>query len=55
MRPVNKGKAPRNYKHYSEAKDDLRDRLGSFCSYCEMNISMEWILNIYLQKVKIHI
>jgi len=45
MRPVNRGEIPKKedgtkkvYTSYSQAKDDLRDRLGSFCSYCEMNI-----------------
>ncbi len=39
MRPINKGTAPTVYTKYSEAKDDLRDKLGNYCSYCEMNIS----------------
>ena len=39
MRPVSKGIAPKIYSKYSEAKDDLRDKLGNYCSYCEMNIS----------------
>jgi uncharacterized protein (TIGR02646 family) len=46
MRPVNRGNIPKQedgvsdkvYTSYKQAKDDLRDRLGSFCSYCEMNI-----------------
>ncbi len=45
MRPINKGLIPRNedgtdkiYTTYAQAKDDLRNRLSSFCSYCEMNI-----------------
>ena len=45
MRPVNRGDIPKNedgtdkiYTKYGQAKDDLRNRLGSFCSYCEMNI-----------------
>lgn len=45
MRPVNRGEIPKNedgtdkiYTVYGQAKDDLRDRLSSFCSYCEMNI-----------------
>ncbi|MCX6073765.1 MAG: HNH endonuclease [Campylobacterales bacterium] len=45
MRPVNKGAIPKNadgsdknFTDYKQAKDDLRTRLGSFCSYCEMNI-----------------
>ena len=39
MRPVNKGDSPRDYYTYNEAKDDLRNILGTYCSYCEMNIS----------------
>jgi len=39
MRPVNKGEAPCVYIQYSEAKDDLREALGAYCSYCEMNIT----------------
>ncbi len=45
MRPVNKGSIPKNtdgsdkkFTDYKQVKDDLRTRLGSFCSYCEMNI-----------------
>lgn len=45
MRPVNRGTIPQDdngsdkvYASYNEAKDDLRERLGSYCSYCEMNI-----------------
>lgn len=39
MRPINKGLAPKNYASYNQAKDDLRSSIGSFCSYCEINIS----------------
>jgi uncharacterized protein (TIGR02646 family) len=45
MRAVEKGLIPKDedgtdkiYTKYGQAKDDLRDRLSSFCSYCEMNI-----------------
>ncbi|MDQ7084491.1 MAG: hypothetical protein Q9M36_05975 [Sulfurovum sp.] len=45
MRPVNRGGIPKKedgtdkvYTHYRQAKDDLIERLGSFCSYCEMNV-----------------
>lgn len=45
MRPINRGLIPKNqdgtnkvYTSYGQAKDDLRERLSSFCSYCEMNI-----------------
>lgn len=35
MRPVERGKPPRKYKNYEDAKPDLIDRLGPYCSYCE--------------------
>ena len=45
MRSINKGTVPKKedgtdkeYTSYGQAKDDLRDRIDSFCSYCEMNI-----------------
>lgn len=38
MRPVQKGDAPGVYKDYNLAKKDLRDRIGLYCSYCEMPI-----------------
>ena len=40
MRPVAKGPSPREdeYPHYRDALDDLADRLGRFCSYCEQPI-----------------
>ena len=38
MRPINKGESPKEYTRYRYSVDDLKERLGSFCSYCEMNI-----------------
>jgi len=45
MRPVNRGNVPRIengvakvYTSYKEAKDDLKNALGTYCSYCEMGI-----------------
>lgn len=35
MRPVERGKAPRAYSRYDQARDDLVQRLGRYCSYCE--------------------
>ncbi|MCY4005762.1 MAG: HNH endonuclease [Rhodobacteraceae bacterium] len=37
---MTKGPSPRKdaYPHYRDALDDLTDRLGSFCSYCEQQI-----------------
>lgn len=40
MRPVNKGKAPEvEYKDYKDAEPELEERLGAYCSYCEMPIN----------------
>jgi len=39
MRPVSKGDAPKIYKEYGEARNDLIKRLGIYCSYCEMVIT----------------
>ncbi|MGL4362436.1 MAG: HNH endonuclease [Cellulosilyticaceae bacterium] len=38
MRPVNKGDAPQTYRVYENARDDLLNILGPYCSYCEMSI-----------------
>lgn len=39
MRPVVKGPSPQDeYSHYRDALDDLADRVGLFCSYCEQPI-----------------
>ena len=38
MRPVNRGAAPAAYARYEDAKQDLVNRLGSYCSYCERRI-----------------
>lgn len=38
MRPVNRGTAPTAYPRYEDAKQDLVNRLGSYCSYCERRI-----------------
>jgi hypothetical protein len=35
MRPVLKGAAPRTYAHWGDARDDLADAVGNYCSYCE--------------------
>lgn len=41
MRSVDKGTAPRTYTAYQQAKPDLTQRLGWYCSYCEMCIDNE--------------
>ena len=35
MKPVNKGTTVAGFRSYDQAKPDLIDRLGPFCSYCE--------------------
>jgi uncharacterized protein (TIGR02646 family) len=39
MRPVDKGPAVRHYAKYQDAKQDLVNRLGSYCCYCERRIA----------------
>lgn len=42
MRPINKGTHPQQdgqpvvYKKYEDARDQLFERIGEYCSYCEM-------------------
>lgn len=38
MRPVDKGTAPRVYTDYGHARHDLAERIGYYCSYCEMKV-----------------
>ena len=38
MRPINKGKNNKKFKKYPDAKPDLTERLGNYCSYCEMRL-----------------
>lgn len=38
MRPVDKGPAPAVYSSYKNAKPDLLNLLGDYCSYCERQI-----------------
>ena len=38
MRPVDKGAAPRSYSQYQDARKDLVERIGDYCSYCERQI-----------------
>ena len=39
MRPIERGAAPCAYGDYKEAKQDLVNRLGTYCSYCERRIA----------------
>jgi len=50
MRPVNKGDAPRVYAKYEDAKQDLANVLGSFCSYCERRLSSNLAVEHILPK-----
>ena len=39
MRPVNKGESPYQFiKDYKDAQSFLENRIGIYCSYCEMPI-----------------
>lgn len=38
MRPIEKGKNSKTFNHYQEAKGDLIDRVGEYCSYCERGL-----------------
>lgn len=38
MRPIERGPAPQVYARYEDAKQDLVNRLGLYCSYCERRI-----------------
>ncbi len=38
MRPVDKGVAPKEYADYKKARHDLAERIGYYCSYCEMSV-----------------
>ena len=38
MRPVDKGNAPKTYTNYGKARHDLAEKIGYYCSYCEMKV-----------------
>ena len=38
MRPIDRRSAPRDYANFGDAIDDLVDRLGRYCSYCERRL-----------------
>lgn len=40
MRPIEKGKNSKTFNQYQDAKGDLIDRLGEYCSYCERKLSV---------------
>lgn len=39
MRPLDRGPAPGSYDDYRHAKQDLVNRFGSYCCYCERRIA----------------
>lgn len=39
MRPVDKGAAPNTYTVYGDARHDLANKIGYYCSYCEMGVN----------------
>jgi uncharacterized protein (TIGR02646 family) len=40
MRPVNKKANNKNYRNYQDAKPDLIDEIGEYCSYCEVELKV---------------
>lgn len=53
MRPVNKGGATqRTYKTYQEARPELLERLGQYCSYCEIRLESALAVEHVLPKEK---
>ncbi|MDJ1470256.1 HNH endonuclease [Xanthocytophaga flava] len=38
MRSIIRGNVPNSYTHYKDARNDLAERIGWFCSYCEMPV-----------------
>ena len=38
MRTVEKGNAPNTYSDYKHARHDLAEKIGYYCSYCEMSV-----------------
>lgn len=38
MRPVDKGRPQRTYSTYGDARHDLAQKIGYYCSYCEMKV-----------------
>jgi 5-methylcytosine-specific restriction endonuclease McrA len=38
VRPIDKGEAPAVYDKYEDAKPDLQNRIGRYCSYCERRV-----------------
>ncbi|RMG26845.1 MAG: HNH endonuclease [Bacteroidetes bacterium] len=39
MRAIEKGESPRQYHQYRDARDELVQHIGPYCSYCEMRVN----------------
>lgn len=52
MRPINKGINNKIYRDYRDAKWDLVEKLGHYCSYCEMNIQNQADVEHVVPKTK---
>jgi uncharacterized protein (TIGR02646 family) len=50
VRPVERGIAPQTYNQYGDAIDDLTERLGKYCSYCERHLSVSLAVEHVLPK-----
>ncbi len=55
MRPVDKGSAPRTYLQYYDAQNDLIERIGDYCSYCERQIETNLAVEHIQPKSKVPI
>ncbi len=52
MRPIERGKSPNSYHEYQDARGDLINRLGEYCSYCEMHLDSALAVEHILPKNK---
>lgn len=50
MRPVERGIAPQIYNQYGDAIEDLTQRLGKYCSYCERHLPVSLAVEHVLPK-----
>lgn len=50
MRPIDRGPEPQKYTNYEDAKQDLTNRLGCYCSYCERRIATNLAIEHILPK-----
>jgi uncharacterized protein (TIGR02646 family) len=49
--PIDKNGNPKQYKEYGDARDDLVEQLGSYCSYCEIQLSSLAVEHIQPKKL----